>query len=150
MGSSHDDLEALFRYIAADPFARRLGMVLDEIRPGYARYRMRVDESMCQFFGTIHGGVIFSLADAALGAAANSHGTVAVAMSMEIQYLVAGRPGEELVAEAVEEDLTRRTGLYRIIVRESESGSKIAALQARVYRLDRPVLPATAPDPAGP
>jgi acyl-CoA thioesterase len=62
---------------------------------------------------------------------------------MEIQYLAPGRPGQRLVAEAVEEDLTRRTALYRITIREESAERPIAVLHARVYRMDRPVLPSS-------
>lgn len=132
--------ERLYCHIAADPFARSLGIVLEELRPGYARLRMTPTESMLNFHGTLHGGAIFALADAAFAAASNSHGTTAVGLSIEAQYLSPGRAGVALVAEAEEEDLGRRTALYRIVVKEEETGTKVAALQGRVYRMDRPVL----------
>lgn len=130
----------LFDHIARDPFARSLGIVLEELRPGYARLCMETTEAMCNFHGTVHGGALFSLGDAAFAAASNSHGTTAVGLSIEAQYLTPGRPGQTLVAEATEEDLGRRTALYRIIVWEKGTGTRVAVLQGRVYRLDRPVL----------
>ncbi len=133
-------MNELFRHIAADPFARSMGIELLELRPGYARLRMNASEAMCNFHGTLHGGAIFALGDAAFAAASNSHGTTAVGLSIEAQYLSAGRPGQVLVAEAVEEDLGRRTALYRITVTEEQTGAKVAVLQGRVYRMDRPVL----------
>lgn len=132
---------SLFEHLASEPFARQMGIAIDEIRPGYARVSLTLADWMTNVHGTAHGGMIFGLADVAFAAASNSHGTTAVALNMDIQYLSAGHPGQRLVAEAAEIDLTRRTALYRITVSDEETGKQVAALHARVYRLDRPVLP---------
>jgi len=124
----------LFDRIASDPFAQTLGIRLEEVSPGYARTSMRAGPELANFHGTLHGGAIFALADTAFAAASNSHGVPAVALAMEIQYLAAGRPGTLLVAEATEEDCRRRTALYRIAVRETESGRLLALLHGRVFR----------------
>jgi acyl-CoA thioesterase len=131
---------ALVAHFNSDPFACGLGITLDEVRPGYARMSMPATEQMKNFHGTIHGGATFALADAAFAAASNSHGVQSVGLTMEAQYLSPAKPGTVLVAEAEEEDLGRRTALYRIVVREQETGTKIAVMTGRVYRLDRPVL----------
>lgn len=130
----------LFDHLKNEPFARQMGIAVDEIRPGYARASMTLAEWMVNIHGSAHGGMIFALADVAFAAASNSHGTTAVSLAMDIQYLSAGRPGQRLVAEATEEDLTRRTALYRITVSEDGSGRKLAVLHARVYRMEQPVL----------
>jgi acyl-CoA thioesterase len=44
---------------------------------------------MRNFHGLPHGGVIFSVADIAFGAACNSSGGLAVALSMTIAYMTA-------------------------------------------------------------
>lgn len=124
----------LFDRMAKDPFAQTMGIRLDEVAPGYARTSMRAGPELANFHGTLHGGAIFALADAAFAAASNSHGVPAVALAMEIQYLAAGRPGTLLVAEATEEDCRRRTALYRIAVREAEGGRLLALLHGRVFR----------------
>ena len=62
-----------------DPASQRLGMTLDQIRPGYARMSMRVREDMLNGHGTCHGGYIFMLADSAFAFACNSHNQRAVA-----------------------------------------------------------------------
>lgn len=117
-----------------DPFARWLGMELEEVSPGYARLSMRLTPEMLNQHGVAHGGAIFALADAAHAAASNSHGPVAVALSMSIHYVAPGRPGRRLVAEAKEEDLGNRTALYHITVRDAETQQLLASCQGRVFR----------------
>ena len=63
---------------------------------------------MLNYQGYPHGGVIFSLADIAFGAACNSHGEPAVALSMTISFLSAVPPGSRLVAEGRERKQGRR------------------------------------------
>jgi acyl-CoA thioesterase len=125
--------EQIFQRISQDPFARLMGIELQELRPGYSRLAMTVTPQMLNFHGIPHGGAIFSLADAAFAAASNSHGQTAVALSMTISYLAATSAGARLVAEAQELRKGNRTGFYQIMVK-TESGDLIAACQAVVHR----------------
>jgi acyl-CoA thioesterase len=125
--------DPLFRKISQDPFAKSMGIELQELRPGYSRVAMTLTPEMVNFHGTPHGGAIFSLADAAFAAAGNSHGQAAVALSMTIQYLAASEPGMRLVAEAQELRKGNRTGFYQITVK-TQSGELIATCQAVVHR----------------
>ena len=104
-----------------DRFARLLGIEVEALEPGYCRVALTVRNDMLNAVGLTHGGVTFSLADFAFAVASNSHGTVAVALSAQISYPAASRVGERLVAEAREESLTGRTGLYRIEVRGGDA-----------------------------
>lgn len=124
---------ALRNRIAADPFAERLGITLLALRPGYSRMRLAFDSSLTNFQGIVHGGAIFSLADAAFAAASNSHGTPAVALAMSIQFLNAPRAGSGLVAEAREQRLGHRAGFYAMTVVD-EAGTTIATCQGVVHR----------------
>lgn len=120
-------------WILNDPFPNSLGVEILELKPGYSRVRLRVTQSMTNIHGITHGGVIFTVADVAFGTASNSRGEPAVAMNMSINYLKKSSPGDELVATAREENLTRRTGLYRITV-ENQHGELLAVAQGLVYR----------------
>lgn len=132
------ELDRLRRIIEADPYARLLGIELLELRPGYSRMAMRLGEAMTNFHGTPHGGAIFSLADAAFAAAANSHGDMAVALAMSIHFLSAPAPGTRLIAEGREQRRGHQAGFYLIEVR-TEAGVAVASCQAVVHRRGRPV-----------
>lgn len=124
---------ALRSRISADPFAQRLGITLLALRPGYSRMRLSLDPSLANFQGIVHGGAIFSLADAAFAAASNSHGTPAVALAMSIQFLNTPRAGSKLTAEAREQRLGRRAGFYAMTVVD-DAGTTIATCQGVVHR----------------
>ncbi len=132
--------KALRSRIAADPFAKRLGIALLALRPGYSRMRLALDPSLANFQGIVHGGAIFSLADAAFAAASNSHGDPAVALAMSIQFLEAPRARSRLTAEAREQRLGRRAGFYAMTVVD-EAGRTIATCQGVVHRRPRGAAP---------
>ena len=89
---------------------------------------------MVNFQGYPHGGVIFSLAAVAFGAACNSHGEDAVALSVTIEYLAAVTPEAVLVAEAREVMQGRRAGFYQVSV-TTEDGRAVATAHAVAHRL---------------
>jgi len=85
-----------------------------------------------------HGGALFSLLDEAFETASNSHGTVAVALSMSVNYVMAPSPGCTLIAEAREFSRTRKTANYDIRVVDDQ-GQLVASCQALVYRKGMPL-----------
>ncbi len=119
--------------MARDPFARSLGIEVLEVRSGYSRLAMVLQPQMLNFNGLAHGGAIFALADSAFAVASNSHGEVAVALSMTIHYLEAPPVGTRLIAEATESRLGRRAAFYDITVCD-EGGQMVAKCQGVVHR----------------
>ena len=128
-----DDMDRVYKYFRKDALAGHLGMELVEARPGWARARMPIRDCLRNGYGYVHGGAIFALADFAFAAAANAHGTVALAMNATISFTKPGIEGD-LTAEAEEIALGRRTGTYRVTVRD-EDGDTVAAFQGGVFRL---------------
>jgi acyl-CoA thioesterase len=117
-----------------DPASRALGMTLDAIRPGYARMSMRVRDDMLNGHATCHGGYIFMLADSAFAFACNSHNFNTVGAGCTIDYLAPGRAGDVLCAEAVEQALAGKTGVYDIAVRNQE-GQLLALFRGKSHRI---------------
>ena len=126
--------------IRSDPFSRLLGMAYEEIRPGYARVSMTVTPEMCNFHGSAQGGALFSLADAAFGAAVNAYGATSVALTVSIQFLAPARAGTQLFAEAEEIRQGRRAGFYQLTIRTS-AGEAIAICQAVAHRRQDRLVP---------
>ncbi|MDR5682827.1 MAG: PaaI family thioesterase [Armatimonadota bacterium] len=131
------DLLQTFR---ADPYARLLGMEVEDVRPGWARVSMELGPQHRTFHGVVHGGAIFSLADAAFAVASNSHDRRAVALSVNVHFHRVPAPGR-LVAECSEEHLGRTVASYRVEVRDAQ-GRRVATMQGLVYRRDVPVADA--------
>ena len=124
---------AFFRQVEKEPFAQKFGLKLVDIDDGYSKVTMAFTPDMENLFGMAHGGALFALIDEAFETAGNSHGTLAVALNMNITYVAPPRSGTVLTAEAKEVSLTRKTASYDIKVRE-ESGGLIAFCTALVYR----------------
>jgi acyl-CoA thioesterase len=107
---------------ARDTASQALGMVLEEVRPGYARLRMTVRPDMLNGHGICHGGLVFALADSAFAFACNSHGVITVAAGCSIEFLDPAHEGDELVAVAEERFREGRNGVYDVEVRRADGG----------------------------
>ena len=114
-----------------DRFCRYNGIRVESIRPGSAEAVMEVRDESLNGLGAVQGGAIFTLADLALAAAANSRGNKAVTQNSTISYLRPGS-GRELRAVATEVSRGRRTGLYEVEVR-GESGKLVAKIMSGVF-----------------
>lgn len=135
----HGELQALAELAgktmyARDPASQALGMRLDEIRPGYARMSMRVRGDMLNGHATCHGGYIFMLADSAFAFACNSHNVNTVGAGCSIDYLAPGLEGDLLVAEAVEQALQGKTGVYDVKV-SKQDGRTVALFRGKSHRV---------------
>jgi acyl-CoA thioesterase len=127
-------MEELF---LGDAFVNGVGPELVEWDGGRAVYRLTSEARHLNFVGSVHGGVLFTLADSALGTACNSWGRVCLALTVEIQFLSAPLAGETLLATAVERSRTRRTAAYAVDVVSEADGALRASFQAMVFRTGR-------------
>ncbi|SFG79303.1 acyl-CoA thioesterase [Desulfotomaculum arcticum] len=125
--------EELKERIKDDPYPNHLGVKIIELTPGYSKVSLKIKEHMTNIHRITHGGVIFTLADVALGTASNSRGQMAVAVNVNINFIKASKVGDTLIATAREEHLGRRTANYRVTV-EDEQGKLIASIQGLVFR----------------
>jgi acyl-CoA thioesterase len=101
---------------------------IEEVREGYARIAMVVRKDMLNGHAIAHGGMIFSLSDTAFAYACNSRNVHTVAQTATIAFIAPGREGDRLVAEAREEALAGRSGVYAVKVR-NQKGENIAVFQ---------------------
>lgn len=129
---------AIFEQVAKEPFAQKFGLKLLELDSGYSKVEMIFTHDMENLFGMAHGGALFSLIDEAFETASNSHGTVAVALSMTVSYTASPAPGSTLIAEAREFNRTKKTANYDIRVHDAQK-QLIASCQALVYRKGIPL-----------
>jgi acyl-CoA thioesterase len=121
-------------HIRKDPYANWIGATIEAIDKGYSRVSLVVTESMLNFHGMTHGGIVLGLGDIAFAAASNSHGQTAVALNVNTTFLRATGVGDHLIAEAQEVNLGGATALYDIVVTEQNSRRLVAKSQAIVYR----------------
>jgi len=129
--------DAFMRKVAEEPFSRLLNITLVEVREGYALCEMLYSDSLDNIHGIAHGGAVFSLIDEAFEISSNSHGTVALALNMNMTYIKPAKKNSLLRAESKEVSKGRRTATYQITVEDSEG--LVATCQALVYRKDNEI-----------
>ena len=130
--------EAIFKKVESEPFAQRFGIKLLELDEGYSKVEMKLTPDMENFLGTAHGGALFALMDEAFETASNSHGTVALALNMNITYISSPPLKSRLIAEAREFSRTQRTAAYDIKLFDDRN-NLIASCEALVYRKGTPL-----------
>lgn len=119
--------------MAHDLFSQWLGISVIEIAEGYSKIKMTVRPEMINGFGTVHGGIAFSLADSAFAFACNNRNNISVALDTSINFIKAVKVGDELTAEAKELHNGRSTGLYHIII-QNQNGENVAVFKGTCFR----------------
>ena len=132
-------LDEIFKKVENEPYANKLGMKLSKLDHGYSLVEMRFTEDIANIFGMAHGGAIFSLVDEAFETASNSHGTVALALNVNISYLQSPSVGDIIYAEAREINKSNKISNYAIEVK-NDRNELIAVCQAMAYRKNE-ILP---------
>jgi acyl-CoA thioesterase len=125
-------MENIKKFFTRDRFCEFIGVELLEVEEGRAKTKLEIKEHHLNGVGTVQGGAIFTLADLAFAAAANSHGTIAVGINVDVSYVKAVSQGI-LYAEAIEESLGPKLGTYAVKVTNQE-GDLIAILRGMAYR----------------
>jgi acyl-CoA thioesterase len=127
------DADTLARRVAECLHAREgtgaaWNVAIKDVREGYARIAMVVRADMLNGKAIAHGGMIFALADTAFAYACNSRNLNTVAQSATVNFLAPGQLGDTLVAEAREQALSGRSGVYQVTV-TNQRNEKIAVFQ---------------------
>src|SRR5918998_3788488 len=85
-------------------YAERLGARTEATAEGSARVRFEAREEHLNAAGTLHGGVLATLVDTAMGTAVRSaadDGDVPATSQLTVTYLRPGKPGELVVTARV-------------------------------------------------
>src|SRR3954464_1052432 len=124
---------------AAEGTGPAWGVEIDEARECYARIRMTVRADMLNGHRTAHGGMIFALADSAFAYACNGRNLRTVAAQASIVFLDAAREGDVLIAEAKEQALVGRSGVYNVSVKAAD-GRALAEFQGFSRSVGGPII----------
>ena len=128
-----------------DRFARGIGAVLEEVRPGYARSVLKVENRHLNAGGVCQGGVIFTLADLTFAAIVNASGFMTPLTSGTIYYHRSAKLGETLVAEG--KVMSDHHKLPCAVVEVyTHDGTHVASFTGEGY-VTRAPLPVTPADP---
>lgn len=124
----------------ADACTRWLGMRVEAVAPGHARLSMTVRPEFLNGHRTCHGGLIFTLADSAFAFACNSHNHNTVAAGCSVEFLRPAHGGDVLVAEATEQVLSGRHGVYDVRV-SNQTGEVVAMFRGKSAQIRGHVIP---------
>jgi acyl-CoA thioesterase len=127
------ELDAMFR---SGGLGGMLGFRLVDWAPGRAVVELRPTAAITNITGSVHGGVLYTMADSAFEVACNSYGRVCVALDVSVHHATPAPVGQPLVAEAVEVTRSARVASYRITATGAD-GEVRAWYQATAYRTSR-------------
>jgi acyl-CoA thioesterase len=132
-------IDVVNKMLDHDLFSKWLGVESLEVKAGYSKVRMTIREEMINGFGTVHGGIPFSLADTAFAFACNNRNNNSVALDVTISFTKAVHVGDVLVAEAKEIHNGRSTGVYLINV-TNQKEQLVAMFKGTCFRTGKPLL----------
>lgn len=119
-----------------DHFAASIGAKLTEIREGYARAELTVDERHLNGAGVCQGGVMYTLADLSFAGVANCHGILSLGISNTITFIKSAQLGDHLVAECVE-TVNHHKLPYCDIKVKNQNDEILATCTGLAYRLKK-------------
>lgn len=124
------------RLIAKSPVLQWLGAEIVVMQPGHCHLAMMVRPDHTNVIGTMHGGIVFTLADAAFGFAQSCRNERIVSADAEIRFLAPAKAGQRLEAEAKE--IWRREPHALMDVEVRQGGHVIALVRGRTRALGEP------------
>ena len=129
----------IFEAVEKEPYAQLLGMTLVELKTGYSRVEMTYKpDQMDNIYGRAHGGAVYSLIDEAFETACQTHGSIAVALNVNVSYTASPEPGARLSATAKEITRTKKIAHYDISVTD-DAGTLIATAKTIAFRTGKPI-----------
>jgi acyl-CoA thioesterase len=138
-----EHLEIARKGFEKDSYAKSFGIVLDELTDDTIQMHMQLREDMFNWFDQLHGGAIYSLADAAFSVLGNNSNNLAVALDCSITFHASPDPGTVLLVEGETLSTTRRTSSYLFKVYAEKEGTPtlVATMKSVSYRTGKPIDP---------
>lgn len=133
---NRENIERMHQASRIEPAWRLLGITLEEVTDGFAKASLKIRPEFLNFVGTVHGGIIMTLADSVFGYAVNSVHFPTVAAQFNTHFLNPGLPGEELVATSRVMKAGKRAVTAEITI-ETRAGKLIAKATGTGIPLDK-------------
>lgn len=119
-----------------DKFAKSIGAQLTEVREGYACAKLTIEDRHLNGAGVCQGGVIYTLADLAFAAVANSHGILSLGISNTITFIKSAQLSETIKAECTEQVNHHRLPYCDIKI-TNQQGDTLAIMTGLAYRMKK-------------
>ena len=131
--------QCVAKIIDNDTVVNGLGIRLISAGQGRAVLAMTVRADMLNSLGQCHGGMSFTLADAAFACASVSNNQAGVGAHAAMDYIRPGMEGDVLTATATVRHQGKSASLVEVIV-ENQNGKQIALLHGRSHNFDQPFI----------
>ena len=122
-------------------FINNIGLVVTEMGPGYAVGEITLTEFHANPIGTIHGGVLFAIADTIGGAATPAGGSWVTTVNGDIHFLNAANIGDKLIVESKAVKLGHQLAVVDIMIRTAEEKDIACATITYHYLGDKMPMP---------
>ncbi len=107
-------------------FLKTVGFEFTEVREGYARGELKLDERHGNPIGSVHGGVFFTIADNVGGVAACSYDDRKVTtVAGEMHYLRPAMSCAKLIGESREVKVGKKLAIFEVMISD-ENGRELA------------------------
>lgn len=138
MSTSKPQARKVFeKMMESDYCSQWLGIELLEIEEGYCKLKMQIRKEMLNGFGTLHGGMAFSLADSALAFASNSYGRVSPLINGSMNYSKAAVEGDILLAEAKVFSISNKKADIDVTIFKEGEEDAFYFMRGTVYRTSK-------------
>lgn len=117
-------------------FNREVGIVTAAISEGYARVEVEIGPQHVNPIGSVHGGVLFTIADTTAGAAATSRGRYMTTMSSSMNFLRPAIGCKKLTGESREIKVGKQVCVYEVTITD-ETGREIAVATMTFHAIPR-------------
>ncbi|WP_138159960.1 PaaI family thioesterase [Peptoniphilus catoniae] len=120
-------------------YAIHLGIITTKMEEGYAKGEISLKKEYFNPMGSVHGGLIFSLADTIAGSASVSYGSKTATLSSNMNFVSAAFNTEKIVADA--KVVKRGKKVIVVEVTVSDDKNKAVALGTfTFFNLEKPFL----------
>lgn len=117
-------------------FNKAVGVVMTEISEGYAKAEIEIGPQHINPIGSVHGGVLFTIADITAGAAATSRGRYMTTMSSNMNFLRPAINCKKLYGETREIKLGKQVCVYEVTITD-DAGREIAIATVTFHCISR-------------
>jgi len=107
------------------------------IEEGHCILEMQVRKEMLNGFGTLHGGMAYSLADSALAFASNSYGRISPLINGNMSYSKSAKIGDVLKAEATVISLGNKKADVDVVITCEGQEEPFYFFRGTVYRTSK-------------
>ncbi len=110
------------------------GIVIDKVSEDEVEAHVEVTGESMNPWGIVHGGVIFGLADTAMGVLASANGKKAVTIGSSINFINMCKKSVKAIAKKIKDG--KSIGSYEVVV-YNEKNEIAATMSANYFYLDK-------------